>query len=312
MPCTRPLAAYKSPDGVKFNSKGAYTDLARQKGLYDPLGFELPCGKCISCRKTKRRDWAVRIAHEAQLHDRNAFGTLTYDDDHLPKRGELVLEHGQAAIRALRYRGARFRYFLVGEYGPQTLRPHYHVAFLGEDFSWNAKPAPPSQSGYAQYSSGVLQDSWHHGSSTLGSLEPAACSYLATYTLKKQFGAQAENAYQRIDHNTGECWTVRPEFSTMSRRPGLARGWFNRHWRETYRHDSIIWHDREERPPKYYDRCLLLDHPKVAEKVAQRRLEALRSTSNWRDHHHQLTQRKVKDEIAERRAALFTKEAVGI
>ena len=40
--------------------------------------FYLPCGSCVSCRLAYSRSWAIRCMHEASLHDRNCFLTLTY------------------------------------------------------------------------------------------------------------------------------------------------------------------------------------------------------------------------------------------
>lgn len=53
---------------------------------FDQL-IKLPCGRCTGCRLEKSRQWAIRLMHEAQLHDRTSFITLTYDDQHLPTRG---------------------------------------------------------------------------------------------------------------------------------------------------------------------------------------------------------------------------------
>lgn len=44
----------------------------------------LPCGKCTGCKLERSRQWAVRLMHEAQLHTRTSFITLTYRDEDLP------------------------------------------------------------------------------------------------------------------------------------------------------------------------------------------------------------------------------------
>lgn len=45
----------------------------------------VPCGMCINCRLAKACDWAIRCTHEAQMHAKNVFVTLTYAPEHLPK-----------------------------------------------------------------------------------------------------------------------------------------------------------------------------------------------------------------------------------
>ena len=38
------------------------------------------CGQCRGCRLEYSRQWAVRIMHEAQMHESNVFVTLTYKE----------------------------------------------------------------------------------------------------------------------------------------------------------------------------------------------------------------------------------------
>ena len=51
----------------------------------------IPCGQCIGCRIDYSRMWADRCILEAKEHDNNAFVTLTYDPEHLPK-SEVVVD----------------------------------------------------------------------------------------------------------------------------------------------------------------------------------------------------------------------------
>jgi len=43
------------------------------------------CGQCIPCRVNRRRVWAHRIVLEAKEHPQNAFVTLTYNEENLPR-----------------------------------------------------------------------------------------------------------------------------------------------------------------------------------------------------------------------------------
>lgn len=73
-----------------------------------------------------------RIYHEmrTQLH-RGWFLTFTYNDWHLPKgkdgRPSLRFKDIQLVFKRMRKAGHYCKYVCVGEYGPQTLRPHYHL-----------------------------------------------------------------------------------------------------------------------------------------------------------------------------------------
>lgn len=42
--------------------------------------MHLPCGRCIGCKLERSKQWAIRLMHEAQLHEANSFLNLTYDD----------------------------------------------------------------------------------------------------------------------------------------------------------------------------------------------------------------------------------------
>lgn len=108
--------------------------------------IQIPCGKCLECLKTYQNDWMVRLYYESTLHSNITFVTLTYNQQKVPqvvdtKTGEVHLslckKHFQDWIKRFRRsseyhnRSKDFKYFMCGEYGPTTLRPHYHVIFFG-------------------------------------------------------------------------------------------------------------------------------------------------------------------------------------
>lgn len=128
----------------------------------------LSCGKCILCKKRKRQDMSVRLAHETTMHEKACFITLTYNDDNIPyadwfNRSKPDVSIGksdgfkctptllpsdvQKFVKRLRRhleyvpkRPSKFvrdhvtnpiRYFCVGEYGTKSGRPHYHLIVYG-------------------------------------------------------------------------------------------------------------------------------------------------------------------------------------
>lgn len=84
------------------------------------------CGRCFECQKAYSNEWALRLYHEKKYHPYTFFLTLTYDDINLPSDGQLRKKDIQDFILALK-KEFNFRYFLCGEYGGKTSRPHYHV-----------------------------------------------------------------------------------------------------------------------------------------------------------------------------------------
>jgi len=95
MACNYPGTGRQSPTGTVTY----YGHLQKAAGRIPPAppnykDFPLPCGKCTGCKLERSRQWAVRLMHEAQLHERTSFITLTYRDEDLPTaRREFAKPH---------------------------------------------------------------------------------------------------------------------------------------------------------------------------------------------------------------------------
>lgn len=97
-------------------------------------GF-VPCGKCESCYKRTISAWSFRLMQQDRVSHTSQFITLTYDTQHVPitknKFMSLDKRHCQLFFKRLRkaneYHGRKISYYLAGEYGETTFRPHYHV-----------------------------------------------------------------------------------------------------------------------------------------------------------------------------------------
>lgn len=92
---------------------------------------QVPCGKCAQCAKDKINSWYFRIQQEVKISSSVHFVTLTYDENNVPTingKKTLVKRDCQLFIKRLReYEKNEIRYYLVGEYGTNTKRPHYHA-----------------------------------------------------------------------------------------------------------------------------------------------------------------------------------------
>lgn len=236
--------------------------------------IEIPCGKCYACRMNYARDWANRCLLEAQEHDSNYFVTFTYDNDHLPVNDfvdPVTGEIGQTATlvkrdmqlffkrlrRSLEYRGddRKLRYFMCGEYGSQTFRPHYHAIIFNLHLD-DLKLYKKNDLGQNLYNSEFLQELWPYGYVVIGEVTWETCAYTARYILKKQYGSTAE-IYDRFNFV--------PEYTAMSRRPGIARNYYEEHKDEIYEFDEIHISTkqggRRVKPPRYYDKLYDVDYP---------------------------------------------------
>lgn len=98
----------------------------------------VPCGRCLYCLNKRAHNWFVRYQYEKNDLSvfRSYFVTLTYSDDALRDYHCLCLDHAQKFLKRVRRRGFRLSFSLLGEYGPHTCRPHYHIlVFLRQSFN---------------------------------------------------------------------------------------------------------------------------------------------------------------------------------
>ena len=129
----------------------------------------------------------MRCLHELSSFDDAVFVTLTYDDDHLPPNGTLVVDDLQKFFKRLRKevkrRGSpdKIRYYACGEYGDRFGRPHYHVILFGLSLRDDDKS--------------MVRYKWPHGLVHFGTVTPDSISYVCQYIDKKYTGDKAVEEY---------------------------------------------------------------------------------------------------------------------
>ena len=239
--CFYPLSGYRSKSGR--NSNGRWPVVFNPSDGYVDMPVTVPCGQCIGCRLERSRTWAVRCVHEASLYDNNCFITLTFNDDNLDSRGSLVKADFQKFMKRLRKRfGNGIRFFHCGEYGEINKRPHHHACLFNFDFP--DKKIYRERKGIRLYTSAILNELWPYGYSTVGDVTYESAAYVARYILKKVTGDGAD------EHYGGRV----PEYNTMSRRPGIARDWIEKYYKDVYPHDYVVIRDGIKcKAPRYYD-----------------------------------------------------------
>lgn len=246
MPCYHPIHAYKgkSDDVQKIKIAFKRSDSWRGEKI------ELPCGQCIGCRLERSRQWAVRCMHEASLYEKNSFITLTYNNENLPKDLSLHLEDFQLFMKRLRKKnGKGIRFFHCGEYGDEFNRPHFHSLLFNHDFT--DKKFFSSKGGNAIYTSDELDSLWKKGHGTIGAVTFESAGYVARYALKKVTGEKADAHYGN----------KKPEYCTMSRRPGIGFNWFHRFKGEMYPLDRVHVRGHDCPIPRYYDNLMAKEDP---------------------------------------------------
>lgn len=171
------------------------------------------CGQCIPCRINLRRTWTHRIMLEASLHQSNGFLTLTYDEQNIPAGNSLDPKHCQHWLKRFRAagRGRQVRYYLVGEYGDESQRPHYHAALFGFGCLGKIQRIETGIRCYCEHCE-LVRSTWGYGNIDLDELNDTTAAYIGGYVLKKMTSKDDPRLKGR-----------HPEFSRSSRRPGLAR-----------------------------------------------------------------------------------------
>jgi len=177
-------------------------------------GLAFGCGRCLPCRVSQRRIWQSRIMLEAKDHEQSAFVTLTYDEKNMPKDSSLDPRHSRDFLKRLRkaLEPQRIRYFLVGEYGSESQRPHYHAALFSYPYCHYGRSRYSKTRNHCCPPCDTIKHIWGRGLVDLGDITPYSAAYIAGYTTKKLTDS-LDTSLLRGRH---------PEFSRMSRRPGIG------------------------------------------------------------------------------------------
>jgi len=285
MPCFHPLKGWRSRVRSDNGRRGIVFNPSQ--GLLD-MPLSVPCGQCIGCRLERSRQWAIRCYHEASLHEKNCFITLTYDDAHLPENKSLIMKHYQDFMKRLRKEyGEGIRFFACGEYGDKTHRPHYHALLFGHAFP--DQRLHSQNHGHKLYRSESLERLWPDGFSSIGQVNWSTASYVARYVLKKATGELA-GMYEGVEE----------PFVLMSRRPGLGSAWYAANETDVYpRGTIIVGEGKERRPPRFFENKYRQSNP-----MGHAMLKATRRASSVYIPPHEVGERlRAKNLIAKSRVS---------
>lgn len=256
----------------------------------------VPCGQCIGCRLDYSRMWADRCMLEVKEYEHNAFVTLTYAPEHLPKlvpvsdveTGEvfewpsLVPDHLTKFMKDLRmyykhhYNHDGIRFYACGEYGEESGRPHFHLLIFN-------LPVPDKVYWFTNhehdkiYISDSISKIWGKGIVTIGEVTWNSAAYVARYVVKKQKG----NTAGLVELPGKKLVTgIEPEFTRMSRKPGIAWKYYDEHKHQFYDTDEIVISVRGKaraiKPPRYFDKLydVECEDPFIMQDIKKKRAES--------------------------------------
>lgn len=265
-----------------------------QKDLLSRSEWQLiPCGKCTECRLQYSREWANRCVLESLLYKSNWFVTLTYDPKEIPtlrtdtgeiyRGGVQEVRDGKVLVantlfhddvqkflkrlrRQLEYNNEpEIRYYMCGEYGSTTQRPHYHMIIYNLSVP-DLKFYKLNQLHQPYFQSEWLENLWGHGFITLGEVNWNTCAYVARYIMKKMKGSGAEEYYKSIGKT--------PEYTRMSLKPGIGAQYYELNRDQIYKFDQIIIPGKQAKkvqPSKYFDKLYDIDNPERMQEIKRAR-----------------------------------------
>lgn len=222
--------------------------IARPGGQGAKDRVTVPCGRCYACLINRREDWTIRLLEEFKVHDYSYFITLTYAEENLTLgsqgNGTLVKADIQKFWKRLRNQvEGKVRYYVVGEYGTHTKRPHYHAIVFA----------------YFPLSSVVVDKAWSLGGVLVTLLNGRRIAYTCKYHVN------------RGDYPSG-CL---PPFSLMSRRPGIGQSYVDR--MDSWHHGDIdrsyyqLYEFKKKLPRYFKNRLYSADQRKKIGEVFQDR-----------------------------------------
>lgn len=258
MPCYRPVTVWKPDDGGPISFRE----------LKDHREMQIACNHCIGCRIMRQEAWAFRCYAESMMHKNNSFVTLTYDNDNVPTDGSLYHRHWQLFAKRLRKKLGPFRFFMCGEYGEKTHRPHYHALLFGVQFPDVVRDNSIFAKEFLGKSE-LLDKLWGKGHCTIGEVTYQSARYCAGYAVKKK--QSGHDDYLTVDAMTGEVTHRMPEYGKMSLKPGIGATWFEKFWPECVAHDGCFVYDRKVMIPHFFDDMLAQIAPERSEELKESR-----------------------------------------
>lgn len=151
--------------------------------------LQVPCNKCVKCKKKRLNDWAFRLQQQAKISTNVLYITLTYNEQNINNTRTLSKRDLQLFFKRLRKlhhakSNDKISYFAVGEYGTQFKRPHYHMLIFN------------------CFAPELIQKAWDKGFDKTEYLRSnAGIKYVLKYITKEKFGGEFQLQSQGLGKN---------------------------------------------------------------------------------------------------------------
>lgn len=226
----------------------------------------VPCGQCVICLENKRDGWSYRLNQEFRSSLSAFFITLTYadiegninDDEGLNlsvrdvqlflkrlrkdlearHKNELIingyLRSQNEKVSLIALKAPKLRYYIVGEYGSQTMRAHYHGLMFNVPVNHALE---------------MFEKAWAHGYVSMGTVTKASIHYVTKYMIGEDYCLPGK---------------TKP-FAIMSTKPGIGFDYIaiKKNWHlAAQRFYSVIEDGMKVGLPRYYRDKIFIDYEK--------------------------------------------------
>ncbi len=206
-----------------------------------------PCRTCLPCRWVRTNEWALRCKLEAQRYKNNLFVTLTYGREGRTG-GEVSKTDLSRFLHNLREHFRRkfglteIRFFGCGEYGKETLRPHYHLILFNCPRFGDEQFYKKDKAGFILYKSKILEHLWGKGFCSIGEVSDKSIDYVARTLVKSYYIIPPANCEKA--------------FISMSKQGGIGTRYFIEHFDEIVKDDGIIFDGKKYHIPRSFNRII--------------------------------------------------------
>lgn len=225
--------------------------------------YDIPCGKCETCRVNQRYTKALRIMLEAESWPQStSFITLTYDNENL---GDKDLQHRDWAqfIKDFRREFCEAKYcdisvprhfqrfgkvrsktfkeikqVMCGEYGDTFGRKHFHGIIFNHDFNDIEFTGIYSKKGNPVHTSKRLQAVWKKGHVQVEKV---------TFDLALYVGAYVTDPMDETDVNAGH---KKKQYGRFGK--GIGETWIRKYWKSALSAGCIKTMERDYPIPRYF------------------------------------------------------------
>lgn len=191
--------------------------------------YNVPCGRCLACKKRKQNEWTFRMDAERRLNGWKHcfFVTLTYEDKYITYADDtpvLWKDDLKAFIKRFRryYPKEKISYFACGEYGDKFDRPHFHLVWYTNQnwsesksailhaWSESVPASTPLGSGVFSMDRTYTTKRRSFGRITISAVNMRRIRYCAKYITKDSSKSsellQEYPKFARMSKGLGKCW----------------------------------------------------------------------------------------------------------